>query len=77
MKIVYLGPEGTFTEQAANRFAKSMDDIQSDFSLSPLATIEDVFEAVESKGADYGVVPIENSIEGAVNTTIDTLIFDS
>jgi len=74
MKVVYLGPEGTFTEQAANCFIRSMNDSPTIFSL---ATIEDVFEAVESKNADYGVVPIENSIEGAVNTTIDTLIFDS
>ncbi|MCL1979014.1 MAG: prephenate dehydratase [Methanomassiliicoccaceae archaeon] len=75
MIIAYLGPEGTFTEQAANLFAGSMK--QSEFSLSPFATIEDVFDAVETKKAAYGVVPIENSIEGAVNTTIDTLIFDS
>ena len=75
MKIAYLGPEGTFTEQAADHFALTMDI--SEVLLFPLASIEDVFEAVESKKADYGVVPIENSIEGAVNTTIDTLIFDS
>jgi prephenate dehydratase len=73
MKMVYLGPEGTFTEPAAGRFASSM----SDALLSPLASIEDVFEAVETGSAEYGVVPIENSIEGAVNTTIDTLIFDA
>jgi len=75
MKIAYLGPEGTFTEQAANRFAETMD--RSGPSLLPQVSIEDVFEAVENSKADYGVVPFENSIEGAVNTTIDTLIFDS
>ena len=75
MKIAYFGPEGTFTEQAARCFADSMGE--RGLSLSPLASIEDVFEAVETGTAAYGVVPIENSIEGAVNTTIDTLIFDS
>jgi len=75
MKIAYLGPEGTFTEQAAKYFAETTR--QSILSLLPQATIEEVFEAVENNKADAGVVPFENSIEGAVTTTIDTLIFDS
>jgi prephenate dehydratase len=75
MIIAYFGPEGTFTEQAAISFAKTLR--RNDLSFRPLALIEDVFEAVETEKADFGVVPIENSIEGAVNTTIDTLIFDS
>ncbi|MCL2510040.1 MAG: prephenate dehydratase [Methanomassiliicoccaceae archaeon] len=75
MKIAYLGPEGTFTEQAAKSFIGALDE--RGLSLSPLASIEDVFEAVENGTAAYGVVPIENSIEGGVNVTIDTLIFDS
>jgi prephenate dehydratase len=75
MDIAYFGPEGTFTEQAAGRFAGSLGT--QGLSLSPLATIEDVFEAVGSGKAAYGVVPIENSTEGAVNTTLDTLIFDA
>jgi len=74
MNIAYLGPRGTFSEQAAERFMRS---IGQQGSLSPLASIEDVFEAVETGKADYGVVPIENSIEGGVNATIDTLTFDS
>lgn len=75
MKIAYLGPEGTFTQQAADIFARSLD--QCGLSLSPFASIEEVFDAVETGAALYGAVPVENSIEGAVNTTIDTLIFDS
>jgi prephenate dehydratase len=75
MKIAYLGPEGTFSEQAAKCFAGSLGE--KDISLYPLAAIEDVFCVVESGKALYGVVPIENSIEGGVNTTIDTMIFDS
>ena len=75
MKIAYLGPEGTFTEQAAKRFMSALEP--QGLSLTPLASIEDVFEAVETGTAAYGVVPIENSIEGGVNAAIDTLIFDS
>jgi prephenate dehydratase len=75
MKVAYLGPEGTFSEQAAKGFVRTMD--QPGLSLSPLDSIEDVFEAVGTGAAEYGVVPIENSIEGGVNTTLDTLIFDS
>ena len=75
MKIAYLGPKGTFTEQAAMRF--SILSGAQEFSPSPLTSIEDVFEAVETGAADCGVVPIENSIEGGVNAAIDTLIFDS
>jgi len=71
-KIAYLGPEGTFSEQAAEYFADPLGS-----KLYPLASIEDVFEAVASGKTDYGVVPVENSIEGGVNTTIDSLIFDS
>jgi len=74
-KIAYLGPAGTFTEQAANCFIRSIG--KRKFDLSPMNTIEDVFRAVESGDALYGVVPVENSIEGAVNTTVDSLIFDS
>ncbi|MCL2296429.1 MAG: prephenate dehydratase [Methanomassiliicoccaceae archaeon] len=75
IKIAYLGPEGTFSEQAARCFTRTMD--AEGTSLSPLASIEDVFEAVETGAAAYGVLPIENSIEGGVNATIDALIFDS
>lgn len=74
MQIAYLGPEGTFTEQAARLIIKSIE--RDPVLLKPMTTIEDVFEQVESGRAGFGVVPVENSIEGAVNATIDTLIFD-
>lgn len=68
MKIAYLGPEATFTHQAAiQRFGSSLD-------YSPQKTIADVFSEVEKRCADYGVVPIENSTEGVVNHTLDMFV---
>ncbi|NNJ71454.1 MAG: chorismate mutase, partial [Kiritimatiellales bacterium] len=65
MKIAYLGPEATFTHQAArNKFGVSVDYI-------PTGTISEVFDRVQNKSADYGVVPVENSTEGAVTHTFD------
>lgn len=62
--IAYLGPEGTFTEEAAYRLSKK---------LIPFDSIIDVLDAVKSGKADKGVVPIENSIEGPVGVTLDLL----
>jgi len=65
LKIAYLGPPATFTHQAARqKFGASVE-------VHPVGTIADVFSAVENKTADYGVVPIENSTEGAVTHTFD------
>ncbi len=65
MKIAYLGPEATFTHQAArNKFGVSVDYI-------PTGTISEVFDRVQNRSADYGVVPVENSTEGAVTHTFD------
>jgi len=65
MKIAYLGPEATFTHQAArNKFGVSVEYI-------PTSTIGEVFDKVQSRAADYGVVPVENSTEGAVTHTFD------
>ncbi|MBI9020734.1 MAG: prephenate dehydratase [Verrucomicrobia bacterium] len=65
LKIAYLGPPATFTHQAARqKFGASVD-------YHPVGTISDVFGAVENGTADYGVVPIENSTEGAVTHTFD------
>ena len=65
LSIAYLGPEGTWTHQAAmNKFGASVH-------YSPQANFHDVFEEVARRRADYGVVPIENSTEGAVNHTLD------
>ena len=68
LKIAYFGPAGTFTESAAKKHFGSAP------SFTPFITIDDVFRAVESGNADYGVVPVENSTEGAVGRTLDLLL---
>ncbi len=66
-RIAYLGPEGTFTHQAAeNRFGAMSDYIS-------LGSIHSVFKTVESGRAKFGVVPIENSKDGVVGETLDLL----
>lgn len=68
LKIAYLGPEGTFTQSAAlKHFGHSV-------STAPMSSIPDVFAAVESGHADYGLVPVENSTEGVVSHTLDMFI---
>ncbi len=65
LRISYLGPPATFTHQAArSKFGASVE-------YHPAGSIADVFAAVENGNADYGVVPIENSTEGAVTHTFD------
>ncbi len=67
-RIAYLGPEATFTQLAAiKRFGSQVEYI-------PCNSITDVFTEVEKGVADYGVVPIENSIEGAVSHTLDMFV---
>lgn len=67
MKVAYLGPETTFTHEAAMRaFGTSIE-------LVPQATVADVFARVERGEANQGVVPVENSMEGAVTHTLDEL----
>ncbi|MBI5429070.1 MAG: prephenate dehydratase [Nitrosomonadales bacterium] len=68
LMVAYLGPEGTFTEAAALKRFGSAIQAQS------CTTIDDVFRAVESGAAHYGVVPAENSTEGAVSRTLDMLM---
>jgi chorismate mutase / prephenate dehydratase len=68
IKVAFLGPAGTFSEAAVEKhFGASADK-------SGMAGIDDVFLAVEQQQADYGVVPVENSTEGAVNYTQDCLM---
>jgi prephenate dehydratase len=70
MAITYLGPQGTFTHDAASSF------FGSEALLDPRATVVDVMRSVERGEAEYGVVPIENSVQGEVTTTMDALVFD-
>ncbi|MEJ2682660.1 MAG: prephenate dehydratase [Gammaproteobacteria bacterium] len=71
LKIAYLGPAGTFTQQAAlKHFGHAVNTI-------PLGTIDEVFREVEAGAAHFGVVPVENSTEGIVNTTLDAFMDSS
>lgn len=70
-RYAFLGPAGTFSEEAL--FALGIDDLDA----VPCQSIGDVFEAVERGQCDAGVVPIENSVEGSVNATLDALAFDT
>lgn len=66
--IAFLGPLGTFSESAATKhFGHAAH-------LSPQSSIDDVFREVESGHAQYAVVPVENSTEGAVGRTMDLLL---
>lgn len=67
-RVAFLGPEGTFTSQAAARAAAGAERV-------PLPTIAEVMTAVRNGDVEMGVVPMENSIEGSVNLTLDDLAF--
>jgi chorismate mutase / prephenate dehydratase len=68
LKVGYLGPEGTFSQTATlKHFGHSVRALA-------LASVNEVFHEVEAGLADFGVVPVENSTEGAVNHTLDTLL---
>jgi chorismate mutase/prephenate dehydratase len=68
LKVAFLGPEGTFTQQAVlKHFGHSVRAL-------PMASIDEVFHEVESGVADFGVVPVENSTEGTVNSTLDMFL---
>jgi len=68
IKVAYLGPEGTFTQQAAiKHFGESAISL-------PMAAIDEVFREVEAGAVNYGVVPVENSTEGVINHTLDSFM---
>lgn len=68
LRIGFLGPAGTFSEQAALRqFGSSVE-------LLACATIDEVFRAAEAGSVDFAVVPVENSSEGAVNRSLDLFL---
>jgi len=66
-RLAYLGPPGTFSEEAALKYDPSA-------ALVPMATITAVTSAIESGMADVGIVPVENSLEGPVTETLDILV---
>jgi chorismate mutase/prephenate dehydratase len=66
--VAFLGPVGTYSEEAMHEyFGHSVESL-------PCLSIDEVFRAVEASGAEYGVVPVENSSEGAVSRTLDLLL---
>lgn len=68
LKIGFLGPEGTFSQQAARKhFGHSAHGL-------PLVSIEEVFQEVEAGNADFGVVPVENSGQGTIQSTLDMFL---
>lgn len=68
VKVSYLGPEATFTHLAGVKY------FGNSASYSPMESIADVFSEVEKGRTQYGIVPVENSIEGAVFSTLDSFM---
>jgi chorismate mutase/prephenate dehydratase len=71
MTVAYLGPQGTFSQEAA------IKHFGGTAALASCASIDDVFRQVETGSAGYGVVPVENSTEGAIGRTLDLLLSTS
>ncbi len=68
IKVAFLGPEGTFSQEAVNKhFGHAVN-------IEPLGSIGQVFSEVENGNVDYGVVPIENSTEGVISYTLDVFM---
>src|SRR2546428_7727353 len=68
LAVAYLGPQGTFSEMAlAKQFGANVE-------AQPCASIDEVFRAAETGAAQYAVVPVENSSDGAIGRTLDLLL---
>jgi prephenate dehydratase len=82
-KISFLGPEGTFTEEALLKYLDNLQKINDrDADISgiekiPFSMISEVIKSVDRGEVQEGIVPIENSNEGSVNMTLDVLTFES
>ena len=72
----FLGPAGTWTDAAVRRFVEN-GQLEADFEELMCDNMSDIFDAVDRGQADFGVVPIENSLEGPVTTTLDAFAFTS
>ncbi|HLT04115.1 MAG TPA: prephenate dehydratase [Pseudomonas sp.] len=68
LKVAYLGPEGTFTHGAA------LKHFGAAVTSQPMAAIDEVFREVAAGAVNFGVVPVENSTEGAINHTLDSFL---
>jgi prephenate dehydratase len=71
LRIGFLGPEGTFTEEAL-----LSEPAYAGSTITPLASLVDVLESVRTGHCDLGFIPLENAIEGTVRDIIDSLVFD-
>ncbi|BDG06634.1 prephenate dehydratase [Anaeromyxobacter oryzae] len=69
MRVAYLGPPGTFSEEAVSRC-----DLTQGGEALPYSTFADAYDALLSRAVDAALLPIENSIEGAVSTVLDLLV---
>ena len=69
MKVAYLGPQGTFSEEAAFRYFRG-ENVQ----FVRCESIPEVIEAVGEHRVDKGIAPLENMMEGTINMTIDSLL---
>jgi prephenate dehydratase len=72
MRVAYFGPEGTFTQEALLVASQGVD-----LELVPLPTIYDTVMAVHNGSVERALVPIENSLEGSVNATLDALAMET
>ncbi len=72
MRVGYFGPEGTFTQEALLAASRG-----TELNLVPLPTIYDTVMAVHERSVERALVPIENSLEGSVNATLDALVMET
>ena len=72
LRVAFLGPAGTFSEDALNAAAAG-----AELERRPVATVHQAILAVAAGDADRALVPFENSIEGSVRPTLDTLAFEA
>jgi chorismate mutase/prephenate dehydratase len=68
IRVAYLGPEGSFSHQAA------FHEFGSSAVFLPVINLQDVFEEVEKERASFGIVPVENSIEGSIGSVLDMFL---
>lgn len=73
--IAFLGPRGTYSDEAARRFAERLGI--DDAAYFECTSIDEVFDAVDRGRCEYGVIPTENSLEGPVTSTLDSFAFKS
>jgi len=76
IKIAFLGPSGTFTEEALDKYI-GLNNLGSSVKKVPYSNIGEVIKSVDRGEVSEGIVPIENSLEGSVNITLDFLTFES